>query len=187
MASARVAAALRCGRARVARAQVETGATWSRTIGIRDTHRVSARKSGTFTLQMPMHAVLQPVRLQPAGRLAVLVAGSALMLLLSHDGEVLAEAALPDAPVGPAVTADFNNDGITDVIVGTHNSFYGFSVQRRAGSRVVQWLIGSLVLSMVSVVMIQTLSAAQHESSATSGRLGARASALRGKDRRSTD
>ena len=166
---------------------METGATWSRTVGIKDTHRVSARKSDTFVLQMPMHAVLQPMRLQRTERLAVLVAGSALMLLLSQDGEILAEAVLPDAPVGPAVTADFNNDGITDVIVGTHNSFYGFSVQRRAGSRIVQWLIGSLVLSMVAVVMIQTLSAAQHEMSATRGRLGGRSSALRGKDRRSTD
>ena len=49
---------------------------------------------------------------------AIAVAGyNGISLVSLLDGQILAEHSIPAPPTGPLVTGDFNNDGITDIIL----------------------------------------------------------------------
>ena len=52
-------------------------------------------------------------------------------VVVSEHGNVLAELELPEAPIQPLVVADFNGDGLNDLVAVTAQGVYGY-VQVRA-------------------------------------------------------
>jgi len=82
---------------------------------------------------------------------SILVAGESSLLLLSREGDALASAEIPRPPVAPPVLGDFDNDGVTDIIVTTDGAVLGYHVHVRQASRGV--LVALLLLAAVAVVI----------------------------------
>lgn len=136
--------------------QTHSGATWA---------------GHHHTLVEHTVASLQPVSLRArAAPVAVLVVGTSRAALLSEHGHLLDAVTLPGAPLAPPVVVDFTGDGLNDLIVMTHEGYFGYVQVRRPGGSPFGALVGALVVVMVAIYLSQ----------ATSGR-------QRGKPFRSTD
>ncbi|XP_041375556.1 uncharacterized protein LOC121388325 isoform X2 [Gigantopelta aegis] len=62
----------------------------------------------------------------------MVIAGyNAVSVVSLLDGQILAEHSIPTPPTGPLVTGDFNNDGITDVILTCKMGYIGFALKTR--------------------------------------------------------
>lgn len=108
------------------------------------------------------HAVpsLQAVALRARGPpVAVLVTGASRAALLSEHGHLLDAIALPGPPLAPPVVVDFTGDGLNDVIVTTHEGYFGYVQVRRPGGSPFGALVGALVVVMVAVYLSQATSA----------------------------
>lgn len=76
----------------------------------------------------PHAPTLAPLALHAHGRpTALLAAGSAGAVVVSEHGRVLASLWLPHAPAQPLVAADFNGDGLTDVMAVTPHGTYAWA------------------------------------------------------------
>jgi hypothetical protein len=53
-------------------------------------------------------------------------------VVVSEHGNTLAELELPEAPIQPLVVADFNGDGLNDIVLVTAQGVYGYVQVRRA-------------------------------------------------------
>ena len=81
----------------------------------------------------------------------ILVAGEAMLMLLSREGDVLASAEIPRAPLAQPVIGDFDNDGVSDIIVVTNGAVLGYHVHVTQASRTV--LIALTLLIIIAVVV----------------------------------
>ena len=82
----------------------------------------------------------------------ILVVGASKMALLSGSGEVLAEAKLPQPPVGPAIVADFNADGLADVLLITQDAMWGFSLSALPSSS--SPMVALIILGIITMVSV---------------------------------
>jgi hypothetical protein len=81
----------------------------------------------------------------------ILVVGETAMQLLSREGDTLAHADIPKIPVAAPVLGDFDNDGVSDIIVVTDGAILGYHVHVvRSGNYV---LTGLCVLAAFTVVI----------------------------------
>ena len=95
------------------------------------------------------HAV--PLSLLSYGKQThLLLAGQSDLSLVSlEDGAVESELDLPCAPVAPSVVADFDSNGVNDVIVMCRDNYIGFRLNHTSGksyTTMVTFLISGLVL-----------------------------------------
>jgi hypothetical protein len=81
----------------------------------------------------------------------ILVTGEERLSLISREGEVLATAYLPKTPMSRPVLGDFDNDGITDIIVITSDAYLGYKVEANASPKGL--FIAMLILSLGAVVI----------------------------------
>lgn len=82
----------------------------------------------------------------------MLVSGwQTLALVSASDGETVSLLKLPCHPTAPPLVADFNSDGVNDIVVTCAESYLGFSLQRHSGFW--QSTVLSLFVGMVIVVI----------------------------------
>jgi hypothetical protein len=86
---------------------------------------------------------------------AILVAGEAEAVVLSPSGSQLTMISLPFPPVAPMVIGDFSGDGLTDLILVTSNTIYGFVQTRQPGAILFSMLIGALLVVMAVIFITQ--------------------------------
>lgn len=125
--------------------QAHSGATWA---GHHHTHVEHAVPS--------LQAVALRARAAPV---AVLVTGASRATLLSEHGHVLDTVTLPGAPLAPPVVVDFTGDGLHDIIVTTHEGYFGYVQVRKPGGSPFGALVGALVVVMVAIYLSQATSA----------------------------
>ena len=82
--------------------------------------------------------------LEPAAGADPLIAllGEKRAVLLSTDGAIVATTELPAWPVAPPTVADFDGDGIADLVVPTRSGHVGLRLEPSAASLLVQIVFG---------------------------------------------
>ena len=79
----------------------------------------------------------------------VLAAGRDAAVLVSEHGHLMDILWLPAPPVKPLIIADFNGDGLNDIILVTqHDGIYGYLQVPHYGSAVTSALLGCLIIAM---------------------------------------
>ncbi|ESO98334.1 hypothetical protein LOTGIDRAFT_159137 [Lottia gigantea] len=111
--------------------QTQTAASWAET-------GVSVRRSKDSNSDVAQEFLksFTPTRtltsLQVSGKQDVVVIGglNTMTILDLTEGNIIAEHSIPTPSIGPIVAGDFNNDGITDVILSCRLGFIGFEVRQ---------------------------------------------------------
>lgn len=85
----------------------------------------------------------------------ILAAGDHEATLVSEHGHELASFELPERPTQPLIVIDFNMDGYNDIVVVGHNGLYGWAQVRRPGAVPFSALIGVLIVTMLTVFVMQ--------------------------------
>ncbi|EFJ41247.1 hypothetical protein VOLCADRAFT_98769 [Volvox carteri f. nagariensis] len=86
----------------------------------------------------------------------VLAAGTEHAVVVSEHGHILAELELPSPPTQPLVVADFNGDGLNDIILVTNRGIYGYvQVPHLAGGMSLSALLLTLVVALGLVYFTQ--------------------------------
>lgn len=90
----------------------------------------------------------------------ILIVGESELQLLSREGDALATAELPKPPMAYPVLGDFDNDGVTDIIVTTKGAVLGYHVHvvQASNSVLVVLLVLVACAALVFVVNIQRVS-----------------------------
>ena len=86
---------------------------------------------------------------------AVLVAGSSDAVIVSEHGNALESLSLPFPPIQPLVVADFNGDGLNDIVVVTAQGIYGYSQVQHLGGLTLSALLLTLVIALGIVYYTQ--------------------------------
>lgn len=85
----------------------------------------------------------------------ILAAGDHEATLVSEHGHELASFELPEMPIQPLVVTDFNMDGYNDIVVVGREGLYGWAQVRRPGAVPFSALIGVLIVTMLTVFVMQ--------------------------------
>ena len=72
---------------------------------------------------------------------AIAVGARRIVMIDTVHGRTVATVDLPAAPVAPAIVADFNGDGINDLIVFTRKGYFGYVVQRHVSGSTTSLLM----------------------------------------------
>lgn len=116
---------------------------------------------------------LMPLALRPHSiPLAVLAIGFENGFVISEHGNALASFHVAFPPVAPAVVADFDGDGLNDIIVVTRGGVFGYSQVQHLGGLSFGALLLTLIVAMGIVWYSQQYDA--------SGLMGAAAAAVPG-------
>ena len=81
----------------------------------------------------------------------ILIAGESEMQLVSREGDILAIAELPKGPIAYPVLGDFDNDGVTDIILLTDGAVLGFHV---SVTKATDGVLIALVLLVIVAVAV---------------------------------
>lgn len=84
----------------------------------------------------------------------VLVMGQFAVSVLDREGETLTSSDIPKQPILPPVLSDFDNDGVTDVIVTTENAVLGYRMHIQVTTSLV--FVALCVLSAVAFLAFVT-------------------------------
>lgn len=90
--------------------------------------------------QFPLHTHAIPV--------AFLAVGAGEAVVVSEHGHDLAQFTLAHPPVQPALIADFNGDGLNDIIVVTSGGVFGYAQVHQYGSLSLGALLLTLIIAM---------------------------------------
>ncbi|KAG8458274.1 hypothetical protein KFE25_001566 [Diacronema lutheri] len=85
---------------------------------------------------------------EPSAPELIVATGARALIVLSPSGEPFASLELPSAPVGAPIAADFDGDGVLDLVVQTRTALLGVRVVRRAGSLALKLVFGTLVAAV---------------------------------------
>ncbi|KAJ3678463.1 hypothetical protein LUZ60_002266 [Juncus effusus] len=129
------------------RFQLSTGATWS---------NLASPMGLTETLIVP---TLKPffLRKTPNSPQVIIASGDQQAVVISPNGAVLAEIELPAQPSHELVLEDFNDDGLTDVILVSGSGVYGFVQTRQPGALFFSTLVGCLIVVMAVLFVSQQI------------------------------
>jgi len=94
----------------------------------------------------------------PANKVENILCVGSSIVLVSPNGDILATTALPGGvPVSLPTVGDFNNDGLTDVIVVTPNAYYGYALESTTGSILFPALVILLLGAMAFLAIYSNL------------------------------
>ncbi|MQM13049.1 hypothetical protein Taro_045972, partial [Colocasia esculenta] len=99
----------------------------------------------------------------------ILAAGDQEAVVISPSGSLLASVELPASPTHALVLEDFNNDGLTDIILLTSSGVYGFVQTRQPGALFFSTLVGCLIVIMGIIFVSQHLNSISKGKPRTSG------------------
>jgi hypothetical protein len=80
--------------------------------------------------------------------------GENTIQLLSRDGDELATAELPRYPITQPIIGDFDNDGITDIIIITDGAILGYHVHIQQTNRIIFILL--IILIFIAILVFAT-------------------------------
>ncbi len=83
----------------------------------------------------------------------VVVMGDSLLSFISREGEVLTSADIPHTPTAKPIFADFNNDGVSDIIIVTQEAVLGYQMEATASVRGMLVAFFSLAAVAIMVFM----------------------------------
>jgi hypothetical protein len=86
----------------------------------------------------------------------IFISGEKEVQLISRDGDELAHAEVPKPPIAAPVFGDFDNDGVTDVVIVTQGAILGYHVHVVQASRLVLMALVGLA-SLALVVFVSNL------------------------------
>eukprot|EP00808_Paulinella_micropora_P017153 g32257.t1 len=78
-------------------------------------------------------------------------------VLSRANGAIQAEAWLPSTPVSPPVVGDFNNDGVSDLLIMTTGGLHGLASYSTPGSRVFLVLLVFLLCILLVALLMKAL------------------------------
>mmetsp|Transcript_41214 Transcript_41214/g.66839 ORF Transcript_41214/g.66839 Transcript_41214/m.66839 type:complete len:705 (+) Transcript_41214:47-2161(+) len=81
----------------------------------------------------------------------IAVGYTSLVVIEPLSGKVLNIVQLPEVPTGPIVIGDFNNDGLNDVLVPTRLAYYGLTLKKTPGSRILALFVGAFLIAISAV------------------------------------
>ena len=114
--------------------------------------RWSVQTAATWRPDDAASGVLPSLSAVPQGAGApplILAVGDRSAVLVSASGRLLASTALPSVPVAPPLIADFDLDGVADVVVVARSGYYGLRTSLGTGSLAVQ--VSNYVSEQVSL------------------------------------
>ena len=86
--------------------------------------------------------------------IAIAVGSKKMVFVDALHGKIMMTVEMPHAPVAPSIVADFNGDGVNDIIITTEKGYYGFIIQRHVSGSSTALLmlltvacIGALILA----------------------------------------
>lgn len=82
------------------------------------------------------------------------IIGENTIQLLSRDGDELATAELPRYPITQPIIGDFDNDGITDIIIITDGAILGYHVHIQQTNRIIFILL--MILIFIAILVFAT-------------------------------
>lgn len=85
----------------------------------------------------------------------ILAGGLHSAAIISEHGSVIEELEFPEPAEQPLVIADFNFDGLNDVIIVGEQGLYGWAQVRQPGAVPYSTLVGGLIVIMVAVWVTQ--------------------------------
>ena len=85
----------------------------------------------------------------------ILAVGDKSAVLVSASGRLLASTALPSVPVAPPLIADFDLDGVSDVVVISRSGYYGLRTSLGTGSLALQVLFGFFGIAVVLTLALR--------------------------------
>jgi len=85
----------------------------------------------------------------------ILAVGERHACLVTAEGAQLGCVKLPSSPVAPPTLADFDGDGIVDVILSTRSSLLGIRVLTSAGSVLKKLLFGFMALAAIVIATLR--------------------------------
>lgn len=90
----------------------------------------------------------------------ILITGETSLQLVSREGEFLSAAEIPSPPISRPVIGDFDNDGVTDIVVVTEDAILGYHVQveRAVNGLLVLVMLAALFAAIVFAANIQSVS-----------------------------
>lgn len=92
---------------------------------------------------------LMPLSLHTHGPpTTVLAAGASAAVVVSEHGRPLSTLWLPHPPVIPLIAADFNGDGLTDIMALTAQGLYGWAQVQRVGVTTLPAVLLTLIIAM---------------------------------------
>lgn len=124
--------------------QIASPASWSNPF---TPAGVQADRSVPTLLAMPLRSGGSPE--------LILAAGDKDAVLISPTGSRLVEFSLPAKPIAPLLVADFNNDGLNDLILTSFEGYYGFAQVRQPGALMFSTLVGCLIVAIAVVFLLQ--------------------------------
>lgn len=84
----------------------------------------------------------------------ILVVGEEKMSLISRAGEQLASAFLPKPPLSKPIIGDFDNDGVSDIIILTSDAFLGFKVELTSSPNGLFIAMLILILAAITIFFL---------------------------------
>mmetsp|Transcript_21460 Transcript_21460/g.51195 ORF Transcript_21460/g.51195 Transcript_21460/m.51195 type:complete len:700 (-) Transcript_21460:224-2323(-) len=126
--------------------QISTGASWS-----------PQMPRAHWDTTLPAVPTMEALALRAGGPpSAILAGGEHMAIVLSEHAHRLAHIYLPDRPVVPLQIADFNGDGLNDIILMSQGAVYGYAQVRHPGGMAFSALVGCLIVAMAVVFFTQT-------------------------------
>lgn len=80
----------------------------------------------------------------------ILIIGDTAVSLLNRDGYILTSATVPKEPIAMPAIGDFDNDGITDIIIVTKNAVLGYRLEVTRSTRGL--LVATVLMCIVAAV-----------------------------------
>jgi hypothetical protein len=113
---------------------------------------------------------------------SILISGESALELISGDGHYLASSEIPSPPVARPILGDFDNDGVSDVLVVTDEAVLGYhvKVEKATNGLFIAVLLVALAAAIVFVSNIRSTVEGIHGDVSSSGggisKIGKRAS-----------
>ena len=101
----------------------------------------------------------------------ILVTGETSLQLVSKEGEFLSTAEIPSPPIIKPVRGDFDNDGVTDIVVVTEDAILGYhiKIERAVNGLMVMVILTALFAAIVFAANIQSVSLLAEEPAGSGG------------------
>lgn len=126
--------------------QLETPAIWP------SRHIILESKKGKSPTVMT-GPFLEVFTVEEYGSEKFILAVGESVAMVSASGVLLSTLTPPDTIISPPIIADFNNDGLNDLVIVTPKGIYGYTLTRTTGS-VILPVLSSFMLIAIAILFV---------------------------------